>query len=963
MNVSIKGTTTGVVTGPDGKYTITTTDPNAILIFSIIGYLSDNVPVEGKSIVDVILNLDIRTLEEVVVVGYGTQKVINLTGSVASIDAEKIAQMPITQTSMALQGMASGLIVKQNSGEPGQDQGTILIRGIGTVGNSNPLILVDGISSDINSVDPNDIESISVLKDAASSSIYGSRAANGVVLITTKRAQQNRFIVNYNNYIGWQEATELPEIVSGYDHMVMINEANKNMGKPEPFSQAYIDAYAQNAPSDAYPETDWLKEMLKDRALQQNHFISVNGGGEKVSILGSVSSLDQQGLSINNRYKRTNLRLNTDIKLKENLKIGFDILLQESDDATAGSPWYFLMRYPKNLAGKNENGTWGIGWDGTNDWAYETDGGVSHNKSYNAVAKLNFNWQPIDGLNLELHYVPEIRFNHSKNFSKHVDLFYPNGDIFNPTPFKASLTERYTRNIANTIKALVSYSKSFGKSNLSALVGFEQMDYRYDYMEGYRNEFLLENYEVLNAGPTTNQRATGSATESALRSYFGRLDYNLDEKYLFEANLRYDGSSKFNKGHRYGLFPSFSAGWRITEEEFMKTFNWLDNLKIRASWGQLGNQNIGDYPSSSVITLGQDYVFNNSVAAQGAAIIDASNPKISWETTEMTNFGIDLSIFSKLSLSLEYYIKNTKEILLRMPIPKTTGLNPPYQNAGKVRNAGWDFSGNFKDRKGDFEYSLTFNFSDVKNKIVDLVGTGPYIYDRTIQMEGEPIWSLYGLEAEGLFQTPEEILGHAAQYGTVKPGDIKYKDQLTIDNDGDGVLDKADGIINAQDRVIIGSDLPRQTYSFEVYGKYKNFDISLFFQGVGKVDGYIDQHGVMAFYMGGTAREWQKDYWRPDNTDAAYPRLTFGFPNNEQVSSYWKRSAAYLRLKNIQAGYTVPKGLLDKTFLSSCRVFFSGQNLFTIKNFYPGFDPEAPIGTGAYYPMVKVYSFGISIKF
>ncbi len=962
VSVVIKGTATGTVTDTDGKYVLNNIPADATLVLSFVGMRSREVKTDGQAVLNVVLEEEIMGIGEVVAVGYGVQKKLNLTGSVASIEGNELAKKPVTQTSMALQGMTAGVTVTQKSGEPGQDGGTIRIRGIGTMGDSNPLILVDGISSDLNFVDPNDIETISVLKDAASAAIYGSRAANGVIIITTKRAKNSNFSINYNNYVGWQEPTNMQDIVSGYDHMVMINLANKNVNKPEPFSQEYIENYAKNAPSDEYPETNWHKAMLKDKALQQNHHISINGGGEKVSFLGSVTYLKQEGITINNSYERINARLNTDVKLKDNLKFGFDVSLRTDDDATAGSPWYFLNRYPRNLAGKNEDGTWGIGWDGTNTWATLEDGGMYHQKDYNVTARFNADWQPLKGLNLNFMYAPDFILTHSKDFQKHVDLFYPDGSIFNASPFKASLAERYEKNMSDNLRLMGTYAKAFGDHSLNFIAGFEQLSYRYDWMRGYRDEYLMENYEVLNAGPSTNQQATGSAVENSLRSFFGRLNYDYKQKYLFEANLRYDGSSRFSKGHRYGLFPSFSAGWRITEEDFLNDTGWLDNLKLRASWGQLGNQNIGDYPSSSVVTLGQDYVFNNNTAAQGGAITDANNQSISWETAEMINFGLDMSFLSKFSFSIEYYVKNTKDILLKLPIPMTMGLNPAYQNAGKVRNTGWDYTLSFNDKAGDLEYRIGFNLSDVKNEIIDLVGTGPYIEAPYIKQEGSSIYSLYGLESTGLFQNPEEIASHATQYGSVQPGDIKYTDQLTVDSNGDGIPDATDGKIDAGDRVVMGNYFPRFSYGLDLYAKYKNFDFSALLQGVGKVDGYLSEQGVWAFYVGGTAREWQKDYWTAENPGASYPRLTFNWPNNEQSSTYWVKNAAYLRLKNVQIGYTIPKKVIAKTFLNSCRVFFSGQNLFTIDNFYDGFDPEAPIGTGNYYPMVKVYSFGVNVN-
>jgi TonB-linked SusC/RagA family outer membrane protein len=534
-----------------------------------------------------------------------------------------------------------------------------------------------------------------------------------------------------------------------------------------------------------------------------------------------------------------------------------------------------------------------------------------------------------------------------------VNLYYPSGYLYNPTPYRARLREKYTKNVNNNLKALITYNKSFNTHNLNLLAGFEQVDYRGDWMEGYRDQYVLENYEVLDAGSPANQTATGSATEWALRSFFGRVNYDYQQKYLFEANLRYDGSSRFAQGNKYGFFPSLSAGWRISEEQFMEDVEWVDNLKLRASWGKLGNQEIGNYPFVSSVTLGLNYMFNQTTPGQGGAVIDAANPNITWESTTMTNVGFDVMLFSKLSVTAEYYVKNTSDILLKLPIPGTTGLKAAYQNAGEVRNKGWDISVRYTDKAGNFYYNIGAHLSDVKNEITNLEGTGPYIYERTIHEEGHPISSLYGLQAEGLFQSEEEIKNHATQFGNIlAPGDIKYKDQNN------------DGVINAEDRVVMGNFMPRYTFGLDFSGEYGNFDLSFMLQGVGKADGYIDQHGVFAFYMGGTAQEWHKSgHWTPENRNASYPRLTFNYPNNEQVSSYWVKSAAYLRLKNLQVGYTLPKSILDKTFIDYLHIYVSAQNLFTVTGFYDSFDPEAPVGTGQFYPMMKVYSLGFNVKF
>jgi TonB-linked SusC/RagA family outer membrane protein len=953
-NVVERGTTNGVITDTDGKFSLYVSD-NAVLQITYIGYMTQDITTVGKSVLTVILNENTEALDEVIVVGYGVQKKVNLTGSVENINGSYLSKKTMGQTSMALQGASPGITVQQSSGQPGKDGGTIRIRGIGTLSSVNPLILVDGVESDINSIDPNDIEAISVLKDAASSAIYGSRAANGVILITTHRAEKDVFRINYDSYIGRQSPTALPQMVSGYDHMVMLNEANRNVGRAEPFGADYIKEYALKAPSDQYPETNWHDVMLKKHALQHNHHVGINGGGEKVSILGALSYLNQDGITLNTNYERINLRLNTDVKIRKDLTAKFDVVIMTDNNETpaAGMPWYFLNRYPRNLQGKNEDGSWGVGFDGTNTWATEADGGIAHEKNYATNLNFKIDYTPVEGLNLSFQYAPRWNFYHNKVFLKTVNIYYPSGDLYNATPYRARLRERYTKSANNNLKGLITYDRKFSNHNLSILTGFEQVDYRGDWMEGFRDQYILENYDMLDAGSPANQTATGSATEWALRSFFGRVNYDYKQKYLLEANLRYDGSSRFAQGNKYGMFPSVSAGWRISEEQFMQDLEWINNLKLRASWGRLGNQEIGNYPFVSSVNLGLNYMFNQTIPGQGGAVLDAANPDITWETTTMSNMGFDVTLLSKWSITAEYYVKHTSDILLKLPIPATTGLKAAYQNAGEVRNKGWDFSIRYTDKIGGFNFNVGAHLSDVKNEITNLEGTGPYIYDRTIHAEGYPISSLYGLQAVGLFQTEDEIKNHATQFANIlAPGDIQYKDQNN------------DGVINAEDRIVMGSYMPRYTFGLDFYGEYKNLDLSFMLQGVGKADGYIDQHGVLAFYMGGTAQEWHKnDHWTPENKNASYPRLTFNYPNNEQVSSYWIRNAAYLRCKNIQIGYTLPKSILNKVFIDYFRIYIAAQNLFTITDFYNSFDPEAPIGRGEFYPMMKVYSLGFNVKF
>lgn len=955
VSILLKGSHKGTVTDPNGNFSLELTDiefsKNPILVFSFVGYITRELAVTNTSQVNVQLEIDNKSLEELVVVGYGTQKKVNLTGAVDAIKAEDIVSRPVGQASSALQGMAPGVTVTQRSGKPGADGGTIRIRGIGTLGDasSNPLVLVDGVPMSLNNVDINEIESISVLKDAASSAIYGSRAANGVILVTTKRGKSGQFSVSYRTNLGWQQPTALMKKVSGYDHMVMINEANRNVGRNQPFTDEYVENYRANAPSDEYPETNWHQEMLKKSAFQQNHYVGINGGGEKMSVLGSVSYMDQAGV-MESKFKRLNLRLNSDIKVKDNLQVGMDILARNDVRSEPPQQWSWLLRYPHNIPGKNENGTWGIGWDGQNGWATQAEGGTISDKRHELMANLKMNWQPFKGFNVLLQAAPNITYQHAKTFRKHVNLFFPDGLIVNPSEYRASLNEEYRKSVTNNYRAIADYSKDLKSHSFKILAGVEAIDSRSEWIAGFRDQYPLENYDVLNVGSTANQRNSGSAAEWSLLSYFGRLNYNFSDRYLLEMNLRADGSSRFTGQNKFGFFPSFSAGWRISEESFLSDVRWLNELKLRGSWGSLGNQEIGNYPFSSNITMGQNYVFGPHIPALGAALINGGNPGITWENTKMFNIGIDANI-GDFDFTADYYVKNTYDILLRLPVPRIGGVVEPFQNSGKVQNKGWDLGVGYRRNFNGLDFSLSGNLSDVSNRIIDLVGTGPYIYSREIDQQGQPFRSLYGLRSLGYFRDQQDVDNHATQFGIMHPGDIKYED-----------INK-DGTINAEDRVIIGNTIPKYTYGINLSLGYKGFDFSAFGQGIGKVDGYLDNFATMAFYLGGTAQEWHKDHWTPENQNAAYPRLTFNYPNNEQVSSQWVRSAAYFRLKNLQIGYSLPKAALQKINVSKLRLFSSAQNLLTFHNFYDSFDPEAPVGEGNFYPQVKVFVFGLELSF
>lgn len=963
-NVVVKGTTNGTITDIDGNYSLVV-NPDDVLVVTYIGYNRQELPVGNNSSLSFKLTEDTQTLDEVVVVGYGTQKKANLTGAVTSVDVAEMGKRQVGQTSMALQGLVPGVAITQRSGKPGDDGGNISIRGKTTLGNQSALVLVDGVEMGINNIDPSLIESISILKDAASAAIYGSRAANGVILVTTRRAETDKFSVSYNGYVGWQSATDIPDKVGAIDHMLMTNQAYTNIGKSPLYSDEYIDGYRRNMASnpDQYPDTDWYDLCLTGSGLSQNHFVTLSGGSKRIRTLVSVGYLEQKGIIENSGYKRYTFRMNTDMDISEKFTARIDAhgSLTKKLEPSRTDAFHWMTRIPANQAGVLSFGQWGEGWNGDNPIAFTNDGGTRKVDNPSAVLNFALIYKPVEWLTIQGNYSPNYWESHNTVFEKMVQTYKYDGSPYYRAPQKSTLKDKTSRNLQNLLTGTITFDKTFGSHGIKVMGGYQQEDFRNDWHEGVRENYAFPEYPVLSAGGEENQKSTGSASEWALQSFFGRLNYDYQEKYLFEANIRYDGSSRFAKGNRWGVFPSFSAGWRISEEPFWEPLkSVVDNLKFRTSWGELGNQNvmnkandaIDPYPFSSDVNLSAKYVFDKTIYS-GAAITDMANTNITWETTTVTNIGLDATLFGKLNLSAEYFYKKTNDILLKLDVPLIIGMTAPSQNAGVIENRGWEIGLTYADRAGDFNYRASFNLSDVKNKILDLRGVNET--SLTVSREGEEMYSLYALEATGYIQ-PEDYdadgvyLG-ATQYGNFGPGDIKYKDQ----ND--------DGVINSSDRVIIGGTIPRYTFGLSLAGEYKGFDLSMLFQGVGKANGYIYGQGIQTFIMGGTVQEQHKDNWTVDNRDAKFPRLAFNESNNEQNSSFWMKNAAYTRMKNVQFGYTLPRNILSRYSISNLRVYVSGDNLLTIDDFWDGFDVEAPVGNGGYYPQMKTISIGVDIKF
>ncbi len=969
VNILVKGSTQGTVTDVDGKYTLAVPGPETILVFSSVGYATEETEVGSRTQINLSMAPDLQSLQEIVVVGYGEKKKENLTGAVSAIESEEINKRPVLSADQALQGIAPGVTVTPNA-EPGGGA-DIRIRGLGTLGNNDPLVIIDGAPGSFDMLDPNTIESISILKDAASASIYGSRAAGGVILVKTKRGQQGKLKVNYSGYVGIQQPVDLPDFLGAEGYLRYYNEALLNeSGAPQNFE-------APNPNND----TDWLKEVLRENPIQQQHALTFSAGSEKVSSNVTLTHQNQRGLIANSHFRSYFLRANNDIRVSDKLNFLFDINVKRDIDQAPsmgeGSVFEQAMRIPPIYSAVNFDGTYGEGWNGSQNSVAMAEAMGTRETTIDLISlNLGGTVNLTEGLDLNVSFSPLIRNGDYTVFTKDATWrqYGANNNLLGTGDFLGAteLEVVAAKQTVLTSKALLSYQKDFGKHALDALVGTEVVDENYSRNEAYRRGFILPNFGVLDAGDPASSLNSGNAYEAALLSYFGRIGYQYDDRYLLEVNARYDGTSRFAEDERWGFFPSVSAGWRLSEESFFNV-GGIDEIKLRASIGQLGNQfvagagsigqfrrylefdhlsNAAFYPYVSNFNLGTSIISNTAQAS--GAITDVSNNQLTWETTTMQNFGLDAVLFKgKLSATADYYIRRTTDILLNKPISGTFGLDPAPINAGEVENKGWELSLNHQNRVGDFRYSITGVFSDVKNKIVSL-DEGEIIQRYRVQREGEEINSLFGFETDGLLASEDIVDGQHLGFDTA-PGDIKYVDQ----ND--------DNTLDNKDRVIIGTTIPRYTYSFNFNASFKQFSLTLFMQGVGKAQTYTDGQAAYAFTntSGKITRDVAEKRWDPQNPNpnAAYPRLWQSTSSrNELVSDFWVLNAAYLKLRNIVLSYDLPTPAVSSIGLSDIRIYVSGQNVLNLDKI-KGYDAEIPFGTTAIYPQSKVYAVGINATF
>lgn len=969
-SIKVKGSTLGTSSDESGNFKIGGVSEGAILVISYIGY--QTIEVKASASVKVTLVPQVNSLDDVVVVAYGTQKKVNLSGAVNTVNTKTIVNRPVTSLTNALQGTVPGVAIKSAPGDIGADLGSINIRGRSNTGSSSPLFVVDGVvvaQNDFARINPNDVANISILKDASSSSIYGARAANGVILVTTKRGNGSPTI-SYNAYFGSQSATYLPDYTNGYDYAILRNEAETNLGRTPLYDATALEAIKTQSNPDLYPNTDWYSLILRKHAPMMEHQLSVSGG-EKTKYYLSGAYFGQNSLIEGKDLKRYSLRSNTESQVSDKFKVGSNLSFIRDGYSNDNLEIGFTgvgRSIPLSVA-KQSNGEWGsvtAGKEnatlaGANQLRLLKEGGRTNYNTNRFIGTLNGTYTPVEGLDISglFSYNALNQFN-----SSFINTLDPIIGFISKTPLTSTtvatnqLTETWQSNSNLLAQATASYEKNVDQHYFKVLAGASYEKAQNRIISVIRKNFPNNDLTDINAGSTApaNTTATGNSGESALASVFSRLNYAYADKYLFEASARNDASSRFAPGHRSAWYPSASVAWRLSQEDFMKDLTAVNELKVRLSAGKLGNiNNVGNYDFYDGLNAGTTVIFDQT-KQDGVTPGKLANSLLSWEKLTTYNAGLDATLFRSLTLQLDVFNRITKDILLADPsIPNEAGLGSgeePSVNAAVVKNKGFELSLNYNGKINDFNYSIGGNVTKIWNKVTDLGGvneTPPSGY--YINRIGQPIGSFYMWQSEGLFVDQADIDAHAKQSNNPKPGDIKYKDQ-----DGNKVID-------GDDRVIAGNDVPYFTYGLNLSSSYKGFDLSVLAQGVSDVKVYLEAEASQAFFNGAGVKNYVLDRWTVDNPNpnAAYPRVT----NNTQnfgMSNFWLFDAAYLRIKAITFGYTIPKHILDKAKIKGLRVYVSSNNPFTIRGDkrLKDFDPEAPSQRSAY-PSLKTISAGLNL--
>lgn len=988
VSVLVKGTTLGNITDLNGRFSLDVPE-GSILEISYIGYKTQSIKAQREPM-NIVLKEDAQKLDEVVVVGFGTQKKVNLTGSVSAVTGDDISKRPVANAAILLQGQIPGLRVNQGLGQPGGEGTSFRIRGQGTFSSagSDPLILINGVPGSMTNLDPSVIESVSVLKDAASAAIYGARAANGVILVTTKQgAVGDKVHISYHGNVGLHTPTKLYDrVTNSVEYMELANLAWKNSRTGKQYTQDQINLYRNNVGDPQYPNFDWQDYMFRT-AVVQTHNLSMAGSTEKTTYNVALNFVDQPGTMRGFKYRKYNATIDLTARITNFIKVGTytNLMYGETEQPRQGQNDAFLStlsQAPTYMPWLPDDGT------GIRRWTSSAYSFESHNKNMPAIIgdnamkrDNNFDinaqlWLEINlakGLTWYTKGAARLQSNKSKDWrgSTTYTYDYHTGERSSELDKGGlGLSVGDGRRFYTNLYSYLKYDLSLvdNAHNFSLMVGYNQESEKYETLNAYRKDFAFD-LPVLNAGGTADWSNSGGEEEWAIQSLFGRFNYDFKERYLFEANMRYDGTSRISDENRWGVFPSFSVAWRATEEEFIKNLNlnWLNNFKLRGSWGQLGNQNIGLYPYQAMISGVDDYPFTKTsdgviIGYQQTAY---ANRNIKWETTTITDIGFDLQVFDGLSVTFDWYKKTTDDILRSSQVSSLLGLSAPTVNNGSVENKGIEVALNYANMvKGGtfrgFRYNAGVYFDRSRNKLTEF--GAEEIGSYSIKREGLPYDEYYMLECIGVFADQAEINASPKQFNdNTQPGDLKYKDISGPDG-------KPDGVIDNYDRRTFSGRFPGFEYGINASATWKGFDLSLIGQGVADKKYYTTDWGVQPFMQGSSPnKDYIKHMWTEENPyGAKHPKLYWqdmGGGKNTRPNSYYLKDASFFRLKNLTLGYTLPRVWTEKANISKVRIYFSGDNLLTLTP-YKGLDPERNgDGRDAIYPQNRIYSFGLNVEF